>query len=313
MDANLDGEISLEEMINGFKAMHLGFSDDEVAAFFRSVEPAAGATQTTLKKLQKALRPKVLQKRPEDLAAEAAGAEIGAADMVTDGMTEEQVAQMRAEAHLNAGRLPSLSPDEDDEGGGGGGTKGGGKGGRGGAEEVDGAVWSQMESRIAPDGIDAAPDWQRRAAARAVARRREAARGEAIGAAGQGGGQPADAVVGQAGAPVQEEAPRARAAPAAVQAGGGAARPEAAAGSSARATRCGRARRRRRRQRRPAGVARRDVDVGGVGCRRRRRAGGGERARTALSDARSSTTRRARTRRGCRARRSTTTWRRRSA
>ena len=161
MDSDLDGAISAPELIAGFKSLGLEISDSEVKAFFRRVEPSGAAT-TSLKALHKALRPgqaagKSGGRKPEEAAKEAADAPITSADMLTDGMTEEEVAQMRAEAHLKAGRLPSLSPDEDDEGGG---------SGRKGKPGDGGFVWTQLEQRIAPDGVEKAPAWQREALSR---------------------------------------------------------------------------------------------------------------------------------------------------
>ena len=81
---------------------------------------------------------------------QALDAPISAADMLPDGLTEEEAAQMRAEAHLKAGRLPSLSPDEDE-----GDSPRAKKGGAAGASMA--YVWNQLESRLAPDGVHAAP------------------------------------------------------------------------------------------------------------------------------------------------------------
>ena len=162
MDADLDGAISVPELIAGFKSLSLEISDSEVKAFFRRVEPSGAAT-TSLKALHKALRPKTQKKGGADASRDAADAPITSEDLVTDGLTEEEAAQLRAEAHLKAGRLPSLSPDEDDEGGGGGsGRKGKGSSG----VDVGGFVWSQLEQRIAPEGVDKVPTWQREALSR---------------------------------------------------------------------------------------------------------------------------------------------------
>ena len=164
MDADLDGSISAAELVAGFKSLGLEMTNEEVLAFFRQVEPS-GASTTSLKALHKALRPgqsmKNLNKKSEEMARDAEGA-ITSEDMIADGLTEEEAAQMRAEAHLKAGRLPSLSPDEDDDGGGGQRSKGKGSSGGFGTE----FVWNQLETRLAPDGVDKAPVWQREALGR---------------------------------------------------------------------------------------------------------------------------------------------------
>jgi len=132
----------------------------EVASFFRKVEPS-GASVTSLKALHKALRPgqsiKHLLRKPEE-AVRDADQPITGTDLVTDGLTEQEAAELRAEAHLKAGRLPSLSPDEDEDGAGGRPKKG--------AVGTE-FVWHQMEARLAPDGVDAVPQWQREALHRA--------------------------------------------------------------------------------------------------------------------------------------------------
>ena len=112
----------------------------------RKVDPKGKAGRTTLKQLAKALRPgqsvKSLLKQPE---AKEGDAPISPQDMLPDGLTEEEAAQMRAEAHLRAGRLPSLSPDEED------GESPRAK--KGSTSLGTEHVWNQLEARIAPDGV----------------------------------------------------------------------------------------------------------------------------------------------------------------
>ena len=202
MDADLDGAISVPELIAGFKSLSLEISDSEVKAFFRRVEPSGAAT-TSLKALHKALRPKPQQKGGADASRDAADAPITSEDLVTDGLTERKPRSC-AEAHLKAGRLPSLSPDEDDEGGGGGsGRKGKGSSGVG----VGGFVWSQLERRIAPEGVDKVPTWQEGARA-CSGRWMSTTQGAARCQAAVRADEPLHTVVGQAEAAEQEEARR---------------------------------------------------------------------------------------------------------
>ena len=86
--------------------------------------------------------PVPLLKQPE---AKEGDAPISPQDMLPDGLTEEEAAQMRAEAHLRAGRLPSLSPDEED------GESPRAK--KGSVSLGTEYVWNQLEARIAPDGV----------------------------------------------------------------------------------------------------------------------------------------------------------------
>ena len=73
---------------------------EEVTAFFRRVEPS-GSSTTSLKALHRALRPgqsmKHLLKKPEE-AAKDFDVPITSADMVTDGLTEEEAAAMEMSA-----------------------------------------------------------------------------------------------------------------------------------------------------------------------------------------------------------------------
>ena len=179
MDSDLDGRISASEMITGFTSLQFEMSAHEVAAFIRKVDPSGGGT-TSLKALAKALRPgqsvkSLLKPRPD--GARDVDSPISATDMMPDGLTEEEAAQMKAEAHLKAGRLPSLSPDDED-GTDSPRTK---KGNLHGTEYV----WNQLETRIAPDGVAKAPAWQRGALQRAqwtidVTRRKEIREARAI-------------------------------------------------------------------------------------------------------------------------------------
>ena len=146
MDSNLDGEISPAELLAGLTALECVITHDEVIAFLRKVDPHGKAGRTTLKQLARALRPgqsvKSLLKQPE---AKEGDAPISPQDMLPDGLTEEEAAQMRAEAHLRAGRLPSLSPDEED------GESPRAK--KGSVSLGTEYVWNQLEARIAPDGV----------------------------------------------------------------------------------------------------------------------------------------------------------------
>ena len=98
-----------------------------------------------------------LTRRSEDVAREAGETPLTTSDLVTDGLTEQEALGLRAEAHLRAGRLPSLSPEEEEADGGTTRRKGGCA-----ANEAS-YVWNSLEARLAPEGVAAAPYWQREA------------------------------------------------------------------------------------------------------------------------------------------------------
>jgi len=164
MDADGDGHISQDELYEGFYDLGMELPRDEIVAFFRKVEPS-GAKTTSLKQLRKVFRTQSTRhlwatKSAEEAAAEA-NQPITSAEFTPEGMSEHEVERARAEANLRAGRLPSLSPDEDEDASGGRkkASKSGGGGG-GGGDDYD-YVWHQLQSRLAPDGTAAAPLWQK--------------------------------------------------------------------------------------------------------------------------------------------------------
>ena len=123
---------------------------------------AAGTVsyQRLQRELRHALAPKGVRKSAEELARES---ELTERDLRSEPLSAAQ----KAEQQLMEGRLPSLSPDDDEKEEGGGG--GGGGAWRKQQKERSGAdyVWNQLTSRLAPEGVAAAPSWQRQALERA--------------------------------------------------------------------------------------------------------------------------------------------------
>jgi len=161
LDAEGDGVIEVGALRDGLASSGLELTEEEVAAFVRKVEAADIASSTSLKALNRMLRPGVsmrrLTRRSEDVAREAGETPLTTSDLVTDGLTEQEALGLKAEAHLRAGRLPSLSPEEEEADGGTTRRKGGCA-----ANEAS-YVWNSLEARLAPEGVAAAPYWQREA------------------------------------------------------------------------------------------------------------------------------------------------------
>lgn len=147
-------------------------SDDSAAALTDAHEGTAGATEeahpaVALEPSQPAEKRSTASRTSKGTSfdATAASREAGEAELRPEDFEPPRSApktkQQKAEEQLRAGRLPSLSPDEEDPD-----YDPHKPGGARSKHHQPGSgsyVWSQLESKLAPEGVKTAPAWQQNA------------------------------------------------------------------------------------------------------------------------------------------------------